>query len=642
MKKVVCYLLCVIITPSICTAQDVGANFGIITKAEADLKECTFDKEANAVVLFDKAVSNYDEERQLITDRHIRIKILNEKGYDNANVAIYFYRKDGFESIRKLEAVITNVNADGSITAEQLPNKSFYEKNENDQLGKMIFTFPNVKVGSIIEYKYQSIMKYYSGLRDWYFQGELPILKSGYSLYMVPNLEFSYVVKKQSDRPVIVNQSNDIGKVYFEMNDVPGLGDEAYMDSREDYLQKVQFQLSGYNRNDGFGKKNYMTTWSEAIKELMGDADFGVQIEKNISGTKDFSEVVKKVGDEKEKMKAVYNYVCTNMGYNGLTGKYARDGVKEAWRKKQGSQGEINLVLINLLKEAGLEVYPMLVSERSNGRVDAAHPFIGQFNTTFAYVIINGKKYYLDATDKYTPVHVIPKSILNTTGLVINKKNGGLITITNDSLQYSDYLNVQMELDKTGRLSGEVYIKNEGYSRIEKLTDYKDVGKEKYIDRNFRKNEITITNFEFINENKDSLPIEEKFKFAANLPNTGDYIYVPLNLFFGFEKNPFTNDNRFSDVNFGYKRKISTYAAVNLPAGFNMDELPKPIKMVTPKKDIEFNRSVTYDKESNAVTCMFVIDFKKSLYTVDEYPVLQEVYKKMFEFLKEPLVLKKN
>ena len=87
---------------------------------------------------------------------------------------------------------------------------------------------------------------------------------------------------------------------------------------------------------------------------------------------------------------------------------------------------------------------------------------------------------------------------------------------------------------------------------------------------------------------------------------------------------------------------INTYTSITLPQGYDIDALPKPVKMTTPDNDIVFKRSVTYDKESNSVVCMLVFDFKKSLYTVDEYDILQQVYKKIFEFLKEPVVLKKK
>lgn len=90
--------------------------------------------------------------------------------------------------------------------------------------------------------------------------------------------------------------------------------------------------------------------------------------------------------------------------------------------KKSGTSGEINLILVNLLKEAGLEAYPMLVSERFHGKVNVAYPFIEQFNSVFACVIINNKKHYLDATDKAIAPHLTPSSILNTTAFLVNRK----------------------------------------------------------------------------------------------------------------------------------------------------------------------------------------------------------------------------
>ena len=112
------------------------------------------------------------------------------------------------------------------------------------------------------------------------------------------------------------------------------------------------------------------------------------------------------------------------MTWNDLYSVYMVEGVKNAWEKKTGSSGDINLLLVNLLKEAGLDAYPMLVSERFHGKVNRDYPFIGQFNSVFACVIIQNKKYYLDATDKVTPPHITPFNILNTTALVVNRNAG--------------------------------------------------------------------------------------------------------------------------------------------------------------------------------------------------------------------------
>ena len=79
-------------------AQDFP-TYGKVTQEELRMKECAFDKEAGAVVLIDEAVSSYNNEYNLITERHIRLKILKEKGIEYGNVSIPFYREDGFEFI---------------------------------------------------------------------------------------------------------------------------------------------------------------------------------------------------------------------------------------------------------------------------------------------------------------------------------------------------------------------------------------------------------------------------------------------------------------------------------------------------------------------------------------------------------------
>jgi hypothetical protein len=641
MKNSILIIVTGFLFPFISHAQSFP-DFGIVSAEERSMKECSFDKDANAVVLINEAIADHDDEYHLITHHHVRIKILKEKGFDAANVTLHFYRKDDFEFIDMVEGVVINTQPSGEITSEKLSKKAIYTSQINDRFGAVNFTFPNVKVGSIIEYHYRSFMKSYSGLDDWDFQEELPVVKSKFTLTVLPTTEFAYRINKRQDIPVSAKLEKESGRVIFEMNNIPALTDEPYMDAREDYIQKVIFQLSAYN-NNGSGKKNYMTSWDEMIRELLTTKEFGNQLGKNIPGTGAFTEGIKKMTiAEEDKMKMVYNYVRSNIKWNNIYGKYAIDGVKEPWEKKKGTSGEINLILVNLLKDAGLEVYPMLVSERFHGKVNAEYPFIDQFNTVFACVVINEKKYYLDATDEYTPAHITPKEILNTTALIVNKKNGGLVNISNDSLKYNDFISSQAALDDKGIFSGEVYIKSDSYSRIEKLNDYKEDGQEKYLKRYYQKNGVTVNDFEFANQNNDSLPAEQKFKFSTSLAGSGDYVYIPVNIFTGFEKNPFIADSRFSNVNFGYKRTVSTNMFINLPKNYVVDALPKTIKMTTPDNDIVFSRSVTYDKENHSLLCMVAFDFKKSLYSLDDYPVLKEVYKKMFDYLKEPVVLKKN
>lgn len=640
MKRISLIAACCLFANTFLFAQEFP-DYGIVNNEEINLKQCAFDKDANAVVLLHEAFSNYDDEHHLVTVHHLRIKILKEKGIESANVSIPFYRKDGFEEINMVEGMTINV-VDNNQVQTKLDRKGIYTKKTNERWGETVFAFPAIKAGSIIEYKYRSTMKHYGGLKDWDFQEELPVLISKYTLVILPNAEFAYRVNKTLDIPITIRKETFSGGVYFEMKNIPGLGNEPYMDARKDYLQKVIFQLSGLGMGGSF-KKKYTTSWEELTRELIMDKDFGVQINKNIEGTDEFIKQMKALALPEEKMKGVFNYVRNSMVWNNMYSLYAIAGVKDAWQKKSGTSGEINLLLINLLKEAGLEAYPMLVSERFNGKVDKSYPFIDQFNSVFACVIINNKKYYLDATDKTIPPHLTPSAILNTTAFVVNRKAGGLISIINDTLQYKENIVADLKLAEDGALSGEVIVKSIDYARVKKLEDYKD-DKTKFLTRHFIIDGTGIAgkDLEITNIDNDSLALEQHCKISGRLNTTGEYSFLPLNLFTGFDFNPFLSDNRFSNINFGYRRSIQLNFTIQLPPNYVVDETPKSLKLSDPDKDILFMRHVMFDKETNFIRCMMQFEFKKSLYETDMYPIIKEVYQKIFGYLKEPVVLKKK
>jgi hypothetical protein len=63
-------------------SQKAMSEFGAFTAKEQGLKQCDFDKEAEAVVLLDRAESNYDDNYNLMTQRRNRVKILKEAGIE--------------------------------------------------------------------------------------------------------------------------------------------------------------------------------------------------------------------------------------------------------------------------------------------------------------------------------------------------------------------------------------------------------------------------------------------------------------------------------------------------------------------------------------------------------------------------------
>ncbi len=112
---------------------------------------------------------------------------------------------------------------------------------------------------------------------------------------------------------------------------------------------------------------------------------------------------------------------------------------------------------------------------------------------------------------------------------------------------------------------------------------------------------------------------------------------VNLNLFTGLEKNPFISDNRFSDINFGNSQNTMVSQQFEIPAKYKLEEIPKNILLRMPDKSIVMSRMASVRNNILFVELSLKID--RPVFKADEYPMIQEFYKKMYSYLEEPLVL---
>lgn len=627
-------------TNSFAQSTDDFPSFGTYSADEINLKKCDFDKEANAVVLFDIAKSYYDDDWHLITDHRTRIKILNAKGLNQADVAINFYSKDDFEYISNINGTTTNFDASGEHNTK-LSSKTVFTKQVNSHWSQMRFSMPEVKAGSIIEYSYTSNMKHYGGLDEWVFQKEIPVLKSAYDLTLRPNTEFAYKVLKSKDIPIKIDPRKNSGSIYFEMDNIAGLRDEPFMDSRKNNLQHVTFQLAAYTQHDN--KVNTFTKWEDVAPELLKEQEFGSQLTKSLSGTDDFIAKTKALPTDIEKIKATYALVQKKVGWDGFTTKYSIDGIKKAWDKGTGKNGEINLIFVNLLQSVGVAAYPLLAADRWHGKVDVSYPFIDQFNNTVAYIeTLNGSFMVIDAADKETPINMIPYDLLNTYGYIVGKKKKGLILLEDKNHYLKNMVSLSAQISQDGVMSGSAQGFSYDYEKIERKNFYNKNGKQKFISKYFTADyaNIQADSLELDNLNNDSLDLEQKVNFKQTLSTSGEYTFVDCHLFSGIGKNPFTDNVRFSDINFGSARTYLANQAIALPSNYKVDALPKNLKMITPDSAFTLIRRV--EIQDNQLMTQIKFEIRNSYYSVEDYSMLKEFFKKMYDILDEQVVLKKK
>jgi hypothetical protein len=630
--------------------------YGTVSKEDLELTSCDFEKDANAEILFEKGAIYFGDNLMSITQEvHKRIKIFNDNGKDNANVTIGFFSGDHLEYITGVQAETINM-VDGKPEITKLDKKLIYTKVVDKLNSEITFTMPNVKPGSIIEYKYNWNANAYWDFPDWDFQEKIPVRYNELST-SIPDV-FYFRAMPHFNQPLIKQTKKEDGRSLMDgteafpytlaietraMANIHSLVDEPYMSSYHDNVQSLRFQLVSLRPIGGF-QQTGSDTWAKVGGKLIDDEDFGGQLKRKLTGEEAIITKAKAFKADDDKIAYIFNQVKTTMKWDGTDRWYTNDGTSKAWDNKTGNSAEINLILYHLLKLSGVEVYPMVVSTREHGKVDPYYTSTIQFNRAVVYVPVDStKSYVLDATGKYNIYSETPDELLNSSGLYIDKaKNLYDIVHLKRELPVRQAVLINAEIKTGGKMEGTAEISNTSYDRVSAMERYKKDGEKKYIeyliggDNNLKIPTLTMDNMDV-----DSLPLVQKVGFNLDLAGADEnYIYVNSNLFTPFKANPFLSENRMTDVDFAYPRSYSINGIYKMPAGYKVDALPKNINMAMPDKSFTFRRMAA--EQDGSVIIRYSIGFNVAEYSKDHYGELHEFFKKMNEMLNEQIVLKKG
>jgi hypothetical protein len=467
----------------------------------------------------------------------------------------------------------------------------------------------------------------------WFFQSNVPTryseLETDYlgrsNIRSIPHVRLPYAVN---------TGKTDDEKQIKVLTNVHSLPEEPYMTAEIDNFQRVQL----------FNADMLTHTWDGIGRMLVGFSDFGGEFDQILSGEGAILKHAKGLNSTDEKIAFIFDTVKNSMKWDGVKSFFAYGPTTQAWNKKTGNSGEINLILYNLLKKAGVGALPMVISTRENGKMSPAMPNPYAFNSTVVYVPVDTSSFYiLDASNKFNQFNTIPFDDLDSFGLSIdvNRQKATFIPISADlPVIQSVFINAEIKPD--GKMRGTAEITSDHYNKIAAVKRYKTYGATKHSDtlRNLDNN-VKIASFKMENMEVDSLPLTQKIDFSADLAGSDEtYIYFNTNLFSTIEENPFKNENRFSDIDFGYRNNYSISGVYKLPAGFKIDAMPKNVTIVMPDQSIIFKRTIAEDNGSIAVR--YVVNHRKTVYFMEDYQDLRGFYKKMYDMLSEQIVLKKQ
>lgn len=619
-------------------------ELGEISKEDLMEKSYPSDSSANAAYLY-KYRNTYIDGRNLVTEVHHKIKIYNKEGFDYATKKLRLYKNGSSrEAVLGLKAFTYNL-VGNEIVKKPISKESIFKTEYHKRQNHYTFTMPDVKEGSIIEYKYRINSPFYTNIDEYKFQHSIPVRKLYSKLYTPAFFKykkktkgFLLVIPKNSfkrDARIGVN----VNITEYEMSNVPALKDEPFVDNIENYKAGVEYELIAIKYTTH--TKYYAQSWDDVAKSVNEYDTYKNQINKKSHYKDDIDNLVAGITNSEEKMIKIFDFVKSKIKWNKVEGIYTFNGLPKAYKTGLGNVSDINLNLISMLRYVGLKANPILLSTKDNGI--PIFPTIDGLNYVICGVELNGKVIRLDAADKYSSSNILSTNVMNWQGKLIRTDDTYKdIYLTSGKLSLTITF-MHVKIDPSGSLNGKIrttYKDNSGHRFRE---NYAKTSNEDYLLELESQNEnIEISDFKLDNLENNDKPIVESYSYVKDehIESIEDKMYLSPMLFLKSESNPFVLEKRLFPIDFSFPWNRKYQVQLEIPEGYTIESLPEPILMKMPEGIGEFSYNLKRTSDTKIqLVCSTKIN--QSKLGPKNYEFLKNFYNQMIKKQEEKIILKK-
>ena len=635
-------------------AQDdyKALDWGDIDPSDLAMTTYDLDSTARAVVLADEgyAVVRNDESSryQYVLRRHRRVKILREAGIQQyGDVNIYFYHNNNRDALRNIKA--QTIAQDGTVT--ELKDSEIYFEELNQYWSKATFSFPNVQVGSVLEYSYVHYSRRILVPEEWSFREKIPVRSSFYKFDCTVPVVYTYLLRgAEYMTKETVDDTKEILRLgdteihctgpSFWMKNGAAVKEEPFMTTPEDYYIKVRFQASETIGSMGYSY-SYYSTWEEACEDLLNLDNLGGAFNKKRRYRKLLEAAQVAIPADLEQMELVYEisrFITEQIKWSGRRGIRTDITIDEAFARHEADLPEIQYAGLALLREYGIQADPVILSTRGNGAMIRAFPFLDQFNYVILLVEVDGRSLLLDLSDPLLKPGIVQQQALNSHGFLLNKDKPAWINLRLPTMQ--DVLVWRGQILADGSLRGEVTCTMSAFNaRSERKRLTRDKLDEIWLDR--LPEGSKISNFQAENISDVRQPVKVKGQFEV--PDAGfvndDFLYITPVIYARIDENLFTLDKRDYPIDFPYPFEEKSIYVFELPEGYVVESLPETLNINLPNNDAMLN--CMSQERDGKISIMIQLRVEKTLFPPAEYAALRNIFEELENKMQEQVVLRK-
>mgnify|MGYP001169201880 FL=1 len=637
------------------TAQAQNYKFGKVSKEEVQETAHPTNKDADAAILYKKQYTFYEYNSNtgfaLITKYHYRIKLYNEDGFDWATVNLNSYiNGSDDEKIYGIKGYTYNLEGD-QLVEEKLRKDEIFDEEVSKYRKAVKFTMPSLKPGSVIEYEYEKSSPFLTSLDDTELQTTIPIKKIEVKVEIPEFFGFVshynqlaslFVPVTQTSEPFNMHaqSTNYLQKVYtIAKEDIPALKEEVYVDYLDNYAARIKWELQ-YTKFPNQPMEYFSHTWDDVSKSIYDEGGYATELRKSNFFKDDIDGVLAEAANPEEKLILIYNFVKSKIAWNDYIGYTAENGIRKAYKEGTGNTGDINLLLTAMLRYAGLQAYPVLLSTKSNGV--PVFPTRSGFNYVIVGVQLGEQIILLDATDKNAAPGELPDRARNWQGRIIQDdgKSDWVYLLPNYKSSKWDYLNFQIteDLKIKGKCTG-VYNRLAAKNHRDK---YRGINQDNYIEMlQEGKGDILISALTKENEHQIGSDIKEIYQFEIHngVEAIGDKLYINPLLFLAEDENPFKAEERTYPIYLNYPIKYGSTVNIMVPKGYKVESLPESAMVKMNEDGANFKYIIS--QSANFLRIETSIDLNKSIYACSDYEYLKNFFDEIVSKHSEAIVLSK-
>ncbi|MEM7086810.1 MAG: DUF3857 domain-containing protein [Bacteroidota bacterium] len=610
-------LLLILFFSEVTHAQRIKASFVSIN----DLMETNDEtfSDAPAKIIFRNIYFEYGN----ILEVHERVKIYTKEGLDYSNWEI------PFNEVRNLKAATYNLE-DGKIVKTEIEGNSIFKEQVSEDDIVNTITFPKVKVGSIIEisYKVNGI-----GLKDIYCQSYLPM--ENFKLVLRNPNYVDLNIAENGLSPVRLEVEQTRKELVYTGKNIPSLGNENFLGGINNYRGRIFIEPARAYGADKLKKWEQVAKYYYDGKNGYKDALSMKNVYK-----KDLTVALGIEQDKLTRAKKVFSFVQKNFKWNQYYSRFSPN-LEKVYRTKEGSAAAINLILVAMMREAGLNANPMLVASKRNGYI--RFPTITGFNNTIACVEIHGKKYLLDATRKLANFGELPFALVNGDGLVLSENYGYELVTTRTKVKSKNMVVIEAVFNPEElEISGAVKQRISGYYAWHHREDFNNSSEDDFAEvLQARHNFLAVSQVVAKNFDDVSKPIGLYYnmKMTDYGEQIGDKFYFEPLLYFGKEENPFKEDERVFPIDFLYPYGKNVTVHIKVPANYEITALPesKTVKLSNGLGTLIF----TCQSSEGIITANLSFQMNTSVVPSEYYKEIKDLYSEYINISKSKIVITK-